>query len=72
MGASSERAGIAKVIRQTRSKTQKIKLLYLAIGQMEHERMKLKRKAQEISARKNWCVQEIRELTEPRLIEVGK
>ena len=57
------------MIRQTRNKAAKIKLLYLAIGQIEAERMKLKRKAQELSARKNYCVQEIRELTEPRLLE---
>ncbi len=72
MGGSRERTGIAKVVTQAKGKSAKLRLLYLAIGQLEAERMKLKRKAQELSARKNWCVQEIRELTEPRLLEVAK
>lgn len=67
-----QKRGIKQVIRQARTKDQKRRLLYLAIGQLEAERMKLKRRAQELSARKNWAVNEIRELEEPRLIEVKR
>lgn len=67
-----QKRGIKNVIRQARTKEQKRRLLYLAIGQLEAERMKLKRRAQELSARKNWAVNEIRELEEPRLIEVKR
>lgn len=67
-----QKRGIKQVIRQARTKEQKRRLLYLAIGQLEAERMKLKRRAQELSARKNWAVNEIRELEEPRLIEVKR
>jgi hypothetical protein len=67
-----QKRGIKQVVRQARTKEQKRRLLYLAIGQLEAERMKLKRRAQELSARKNWAVNEIRELEEPRLIEVKR
>lgn len=67
-----QKRGIKQVVRQARTAEQKRRLLYLAIGQLEAERMKLKRRAQELSARKNWAVNEIRELEEPRLIEVKR
>lgn len=67
-----QKRGIKQVVRQARTEEQKRRLLYLAIGQLEAERMKLKRRAQELSARKNWAVNEIRELEEPRLIEVKR
>lgn len=58
---------IKRVIQQARTKEQKRRLLYLSIGQIEAERMRLKRRAQELTARKNWCINEIREIEEPRL-----
>lgn len=67
-----QKRGIKQVVRQARTEEQKRRLLYLAIGQLEAERMKLKRRAQELSARKKWAVNEIRELEEPRLIEVKR
>lgn len=67
-----QKRGIKQVVRQARTEEQKRRLLYLAIGQLEAERMKLKRRAQELSARKNWAVNEIRELEKPRLIEVKR
>ena len=67
-----QKRGIKQVVRQARTEEQKRRLLYLAIGQLEAERMKLKRRAQELSARKNWAVNEIRELEEPRPIEVKR
>lgn len=63
---------LTRVMKQARTKDQKRKLLYLSIGQIEAERMRLKRRAQELTARKNWCINEIRELEEPRLIEVAR
>lgn len=63
---------IKRVIQQARTKEQKRRLLYLSIGQIEAERMRLKRRAQELTARKNWAVNELREIEEPRLFAVKK